>query len=132
MAFEGLPSPAAAGVLVSFVLFHQEMIPQQTLPLWILPMLTIGVGMLMVSRIPYSHVVNHYLKGKKPFGYLIKVLFFIGVVFFSSPQTALMLIFLSFAASGLIRSVHQHLRSKQPLPLTADGDTQSALDTPIT
>jgi CDP-diacylglycerol--serine O-phosphatidyltransferase len=123
MAFVGLPSPAAAGVLVSFVLFHQEMIPQWSRLLWILPVLAFSVGILMVSRIPYPHVVNYYLRGKKPFGYLIKVLLFIGLVWWN-PQTALLLVFVSFAASGLIRTLHQHFRVKHAAPVTVEPPPQ--------
>lgn len=130
MAFEGLPSPAAAGVLVSFVLFHQEMIPLRTLPLWFLPILAFGVGILMVSRIPYPHVVNYYLRGKKPFGHLIKVLLFFGVVSWSA-QTALLLIFLSFAASGVVKALHQRLRGKEAIPLTETTPTPTTEESPV-
>ena len=100
--FVGLPSPAAAGVLVSYILFHQYQIPQWTWALWLLPVLAFATAGLMVSRIPYPHVVNHYLKGKKPFGHLIKVLVFLWIVSWS-PETALVLIFGSFAASGVVQ-----------------------------
>lgn len=120
MAFVGLPSPAAAGVLISFVLFHQEVISQWTTPLWCLPVLTFCVSVLMVSRIPYPHVVNYYLKGKKPFGYLIKVLLFLGLVSWSL-QTALLLIFTSFAASGVIRSLRKRIHAKRTAMATASN-----------
>lgn len=120
MAFEGLPSPAAAGVLVSFVIFHQEVVPQWTILLWILPVLTMGVAILMVGRIPYPHVVNQYLRGKKPFDYLIKTLLFLGLVVWGR-QAALLLIFSTFAASGVTRACFQRLK-KTPL----DEQTQPA------
>jgi len=122
MSFEGLPSPAAAGVLVSFVIFHQEVVPQWTPLLWILPVLTMGVAILMVGRIPYPHVVNQYLRGKKPFDYLIKTLLFLGLVAWGR-QAALLLIFSSFAASGVTRACYQKLKKKPVEELAESVDT---------
>jgi CDP-diacylglycerol--serine O-phosphatidyltransferase len=120
MSFEGLPSPAAAGVLVSFVIFHQEVVPQWTHLLWLLPLLMMGVAILMVGRIPYPHVVNHYLRGKKPFDYLIKTLLFLGLVAWGR-QAALLLIFSSFAGSGVVRAGFQRLKHR-----TADTPSEHA------
>ncbi len=78
MSFAGLPSPAAAGVVVSLVIFYQEQFPDLDVVVYALPLVTLGVGVLMVSRVPYPHIVNVYLRGKKPFGYLIRVLLFLG------------------------------------------------------
>ncbi len=114
MSFIGLPTPAAAGVIVSLVIFHQEVLlelsaksPQVssilgTAILCVLPVLLLCMGILMVSRIRYPHVVNQYIKGKKPFTHLIKLLFAIGLIIWSW-QTASVLIFCSFAASGFVK-----------------------------
>jgi len=79
------------------------MIPDWTWALWLLPVFAFGTAALMISRVSYPHVVNLYLKGKKPFSYLIKTLLFLGLVWWSL-QTALVLIFASFALSGVVRS----------------------------
>ncbi|MFC1762635.1 CDP-diacylglycerol--serine O-phosphatidyltransferase [Planctomycetota bacterium] len=115
MAFIGLPSPAAAGLVLSFVLFHQELIPDWNQVLWILPVLAFCAGALMVSRIPYPHVLNHFLRGKKPFGHLIKTLVFLGLVWCGGLQTALLLISISFASSGVVRVVLVKLGRKQEI-----------------
>ena len=44
-----------------------------------------GVAVLMVSRIRYQHVLNQYLKGKKPFSDLIKILLVLGLLFWNLP-----------------------------------------------
>ncbi len=114
MSFMGLPSPAAAGVIVSIVIFHQEMLPEllaengtayllcedvliYTLPLWL-----VAVAILMVSRIRYPHILNQYIRGKKPFAYLIRALLFVGLAIWSI-QTALVLIFCGFAANSFLK-----------------------------
>lgn len=131
MSFIGLPTPAAAGVIVSLVIFHQEALPEllqttnntrtllicQTAIIYALPLLVLGVGILMVSRIRYPHILNQYLKGKKPFAYLIRVLLVLGLVIWSR-QTAFVLIFCGFAASGFVKwfyyKVIRHTKSFEP------------------
>jgi len=102
MSFIGLPTPAAAGVIVSLIIFYQKY--QDTFPvlkavLYAMPCIALGVAILMVSRIRYPHLVNQYLRGKKPFGYLIKVLLLLVFVCWK-PEAALVLIFCGFAASS--------------------------------
>lgn len=102
MSFTGLPTPAAAGVIVSLIIFHQEVMPTLDAVLFLLPFLTLGTAILMVSQIRYPHVLNLYLRGKQPFGYLMRVLLFLGLVWWSM-QTALVLLFGVFAGSGVAK-----------------------------
>jgi len=102
MSFAGLPSPAAAGVLVSLVIFHEEELPSLNLLVYALPFFALTVGILMVSRIRYPHIVNVYLRGKQPFDYLIRVLLFLGLVV-CLKQTALVLIFVAYAGGSLLK-----------------------------
>jgi len=101
MSFMGLPTPAAAGVIVSIVIFHQETIPTFAI-ICALPFFALGISILMVSRIRYPHILNQYLKGKKPFAYLIRVLLLLAFVWWNI-QAALVLIFCGFAASSLVK-----------------------------
>jgi CDP-diacylglycerol--serine O-phosphatidyltransferase len=114
MSFIGLPTPAAAGVIVSLVIFHQETLPElsarstqayaicENAIIYALPLLLLAVSVLMVSRIRYPHILNQYLRGKKPFAHLIRALVFLGLIIWSR-QAALVLIFCGFAASGFFR-----------------------------
>jgi len=109
MSFMGLPTPAAAGVIVSLVIFHQETLQlyEETLPMvngviYILPFVALGIATLMVSRLRYPHVLNQYLKGKKPFGHFIRVLLLLALLFFYH-QIVFVLMFCGFAASSLVR-----------------------------
>ncbi|MHC4571989.1 MAG: CDP-alcohol phosphatidyltransferase family protein [Planctomycetota bacterium] len=114
MSFIGLPSPAAAGVVVSLIIFHQETLPELSVKsahaylicenaiMYSLPFLALGVAVLMVSRIRYPHILNQYIKGKKPFAHLIRVLLALGLIIWSR-QAALVLIFCGFAASGFVK-----------------------------
>lgn len=114
MSFVGLPTPAAAGVIVSLVIFHQETLLGlssggakayvlcENAAIYALPLLALGAAVLMVSRIRYPHILNQYIKGKKPFAHLIRALLFLGLIIWSR-QVALVLIFCGFAASGFLR-----------------------------
>jgi CDP-diacylglycerol--serine O-phosphatidyltransferase len=120
MSFVGLPSPAAAGVIASLVIFHQEAVPDiltqpgrdwtaglmsfllDDLLIYILPVICVGLAVLMVSRIRYSHIINQYMRGKKPFAHLLRVLLFFGLIIWSR-QVAFMMIFCGFAASGFLK-----------------------------
>lgn len=102
MSFMGLPTPAAAGVIVSLIIFHQETLPSLNVIIYALPFLALGASVLMVSRIRYPHILNQYLRGKKPFAHLIRVLLFLAFVIWSR-QTALVLIFCGFAAGGFVK-----------------------------
>jgi len=103
MSFVGLPTPAAAGVIVSLIILHQETLPSLNVIIYALPFLALGVAVLMVSRIRYPHIINQYLKGKKPFAYLIRVLLLLAFVRICNIQAALVLIFCGFAASSLAK-----------------------------
>ncbi len=105
MSFMGLPTPAAAGVIVSLVIFHQEykeVLPMVSAIIYALPFLAMGAGALMVSRLRYPHVLNQYFKGKKPFGHFIRVLLLLALLFFYH-QIAFVLLFCGFAATSLVR-----------------------------
>ncbi|MGD0552163.1 MAG: phosphatidylcholine/phosphatidylserine synthase [Sedimentisphaerales bacterium] len=114
MSFVGLPTPAAAGVIASLVIFHQETVPDITehsmlagavlgeAIVYSLPALAMVLAVLMVSRVRYAHVVNQYIRGKKPFAHLIWILLFLGLIIWCW-QLAFVVIFCGFAASGFLK-----------------------------
>ena len=88
-SFLGLPSPGAAGAVVAFILMQQDLwqIWKETdsniarvlfrICTGVLPGLVLGAGLLMVSNIRYPHVVNRWMRGRRPIARLIA-----GVVIF--------------------------------------------------
>jgi CDP-diacylglycerol---serine O-phosphatidyltransferase len=116
MNFVGLPSPAAAGAIVSLIIFQQEEMPNiENYVIYALPFLTVSVAVLMISQVRYPHMVNVYLRGKKPFSHLIQVLFFLALVAIWKWQAALALIFWAFAVTGLAKWLWAHLtHHKEP------------------
>jgi CDP-diacylglycerol--serine O-phosphatidyltransferase len=115
LSFAGLPSPPAAGMIVSLVIFQQDFLPKimewpdkssfyilQAVTVWALPVITLIAGLLMVTRIPYPHVVNRVLRGKKRFSTFLLVVFSLLVVIWNI-QIAMVLGFFIFMFYGLIR-----------------------------
>jgi CDP-diacylglycerol--serine O-phosphatidyltransferase len=122
MSFIGLPSPAAAGVVISLIIFQQEQVPDVAMLVYALPLATLGVGVLMVSRVRYPHIVNVYLRGKQPFGYLIRVLLLLGLVWSSNVPTAMVLIFGYFALGSFVRSLYGRIFPKTDAMALADQE----------
>jgi CDP-diacylglycerol--serine O-phosphatidyltransferase len=114
MSFSGLPTPAAAGVITSLIILNQDIVKQldgtytffsymgHNVIIASLPFVAIGISILMVSRVRYPHILNQYLRGRKPFAHLIRVIAFIVIIIFSF-EVALVLVFCSFAASGFLK-----------------------------
>ena len=93
MSFRGLPSPGAAAAVATLVLLFDHLMhltdsltgPSQAIigpetALWFaaiislaLPLMTLAAGLLMVSNFRYPHVINQYIRGRKPFAYLVKL-----------------------------------------------------------
>lgn len=129
MYFMGLPTPAAAGVIASLVIFHQETLADfeasgfskqysyANVLIYAIPFLAVWAAILMVSRIRYPHVVNQYLRGKKPFSHLIRLLLFLVLIIWSK-HAAILLIFMSFAVSGFAKWVYGKA-FKKPAPAPA-------------
>ncbi len=114
MSFMGLPTPAAAGVIVSIIIFHEETWKQNAL-IYTLPFLAVATAVLMVSRIRYPHILNQYIRGKKPFAHLIRALLFMGLIIWSI-EAALVFIFCGFAASSLVKwFYYKVIRKRNPI-----------------
>ena len=112
--FRGLPSPAAAGVVAALVVLCVDWLPElhREMPragvivgikviLYLLPFVTLGVALLMVSRIPYSHLVNRYVRGRRPFGHVVRLVLVLLVLYWN-PQLAVTIGFTTYAASGFL------------------------------
>ena len=112
--FSGLPSPAAAGTVAAFPVASQQLHElfkdssqswlQHPLP-WmrfVLPLITISVAMLMVSRIPYPHFFTQLLRGQKPRMQIIQLVFGLAVVYWVH-ELAVPVIFCWFAFTAPLK-----------------------------
>jgi CDP-diacylglycerol--serine O-phosphatidyltransferase len=139
LSFAGLPSPPAAGTIVSLVIFQQDLLPKITkwpagfinasefAAIWALPVITLLTAILMVTRIPYPHVVNRVLRGKKQFSTFLLVVFTVLLLIWNI-QLAMALGFCVFVVYGLIlwlvtrlTSIKKEAKTETPQPSDRQG-----------
>lgn len=80
--FAGLPTPAAAAVIASFAILSYTIRNETNFEIYrdfdwwmqrLLPVFTVGVALLMVSRVPYPHLVTQLLRGKRSFPHVVMI-----------------------------------------------------------
>ena len=78
--FAGLPTPAAAAVVASFAILSYTIRNEINFEIYanfdwwmqrLLPLFVAGVALLMVSRVPYPHLVTQLLRGKRSFSHVV-------------------------------------------------------------
>lgn len=123
--FQGLPSPAAAASIAGFaILFYTLRVEEppyewkhsmDTVVQHCLPFFALIVALLMVSRIPYPHVVNRMFRGKKSFGHLVGLIF--GLVAIAMIRGyAVPLVSCAFVFGPLFMFVWRRWREPEPEP----------------
>ncbi len=123
--FKGLPSPAAAGCVVSLAILrstewsanHPE-IMTPFVNIWA-PLGTLLAALLMVSRVSYPHITKQVLRGRRSFRVLVQVVMVLFLVA-RLPAFACFLFFWGYALSGLLR--HVLFRTARNAPPIADLD----------
>jgi CDP-diacylglycerol--serine O-phosphatidyltransferase len=115
--FEGLPTPGAAGVVaaVAILLGDKDWRPESTV-LRVLPWVTLGLGLLMVSKVPFAHATNRFLKGRKPVTYLVFALLVIVMSLAWKVEVVLAGILLAYALSGPVVWVFRRRKARRPAP----------------
>lgn len=118
--FIGLPSPAAGGTLVLLVLFS-ETLPdwmQGAVPLLAL-ILTVAMGLLMVSRVRYFSFKEYGFFRAHPFRSMVGVLIIFALIF-SAPRQLGFLLGIFYTLSGLVYSYLLSRQDKKKLNSLAD------------
>lgn len=88
--FSGLPSPAAAASIAGFAILFYELRREGNILAYsgaidqavqyLLPPFAVVVALLMVSRIPYPHVVNQAFRGQRGMGHIVGLLFALAAI----------------------------------------------------
>jgi CDP-diacylglycerol--serine O-phosphatidyltransferase len=126
-SFSGLPSPAAAGTVASFLIALRELKDMaggddetvRNVGTWLigavqalLPPITFCVACLMVSRIRYAHVFNQLFRGQRSRQHVIQIVFALAAVFLVR-EMAVPLAFCYFAFSSPLRAAWQEVVSRR-------------------
>ncbi len=109
MTFRGLPTPGAAAMVTALVLLFDRLAGLEegwrssgwmlTTVGITLPVATLAVALLMVSRFTYPHLANQYIQGKRPFNYLVKLVI-VALLAMLAPYIALAAATIVYAFSG--------------------------------
>ncbi|MCL2485401.1 MAG: CDP-diacylglycerol--serine O-phosphatidyltransferase [Endomicrobia bacterium] len=115
-SFIGLPTPASAGLLISFVLSYElladsghalsfKTIPMlmKTMPAFFkaMPIVMVILSFLMVSNIPYASFKKFKLSKPKVFQFLVLIIFVLFLII-AFPQNIIFILFSLYALSGII------------------------------
>ncbi len=109
--FQGLPSPAAAGIVAATVWFGVDQSvpgPALVIPAYVI---TVAAGALMVSSIGYYSFKDFNLHGRVPFTTILSIVIAI-MVLMLNPPTVLFLVFFIYACSGPVMALWRLLRRR--------------------
>jgi CDP-diacylglycerol--serine O-phosphatidyltransferase len=124
MNFRGLPSPAAAASLAGFaIMFHTlrdvdnpfRFARELDIGLqFLLPFFALLAAMLMVSRIPYPHVVNQVFRGQRSLRHLVGIIFSI-VAIMVVRDYAISIVCVTFVVYSPLRYVWEKIVQRRHL-----------------
>ncbi len=116
--FKGLPSPAAAGCIVSLTILRSDTTIANLglndhavtafVNVWA-PIGALVAALLMVSRFSYPHLTRQLLRGRRQFPFVVKAVVLLALIALT-PNIALFLIFWTYALLGPARCFLQHAR----------------------
>jgi CDP-diacylglycerol---serine O-phosphatidyltransferase len=140
-SFSGLPSPAAAATIASFVLIASNhvspLLPQSARHLllveWglpgllrdIVPLVAVALAVLMVSRVRYPHIVHQALHGKQHFRQLAQIVFAIAAIV-ALGELAAPMILCAFVLSSPARATWERCLGLPWSPLEARDSSEDA------
>jgi CDP-diacylglycerol--serine O-phosphatidyltransferase len=134
-SFMGLPTPASAGLIISFVLSYELLLAEpgqalsfKTIPILMksmpaffksMPIVMVILSLLMVSNVPYASFKRFKFSKPKVFQILVLIilLIFLIIVF---PQNIIFILFSLYALSGIIMYVGRYWKVFKRLKKTGD------------
>ncbi len=120
--FAGMPTPGAAGVLVSLVYLYAD--PKHLFDFgflcYVLPVLCPILGYLMVSRVPHIHVGTRFLRGRRDVAYLfVVVVVVVAAILFTEEVAAVA--FTGYGLSGIVLAIRRRARGEPDEEVAAEN-----------
>ncbi len=127
--FSGMPSPAAAGCVITAVLLAEGgygfvadaceyisaisggFIPAVQVKSRILALFMLFIGALMVTTIPFVHLANRFLVGRKSFAILVAAIFLLALLW-HEPRIISFLMFNGYMVVGIIVALKNFIFKK--------------------
>lgn len=124
LGFRGLPSPGAAAALIGLVIFHQDLLPNlahehlahkgtSRIIASLMTPYAMVLGLLMVSRFHYVHLVNTLLRGRRPFRQVVAIVILVLVGLIVQFQLTIALAAGVYAWSGPLAGLFRKI-SRRP------------------
>ncbi len=133
--FSGLPSPGAAAFVATMTIMVHELrsgaepefagiarllAPVMDALLYAMPFVAVLLGLLMISRVRYVHVVTTLLRGQEPLDYLVKVILIAILAILTRPFSLPLLVGI-YILWGLVAWMKDQLFRRTPAALKQDA-----------
>ena len=135
LTFMGLPSPGAAGTVASLVLLHEDFVAEfarghPTTRFAAVGMVAVMLlaAFAMVSRLPYAHLVQRYMRGRARVEYVARIVA-VGMLLAITPQGALALAFVAYALSAPVQWLWRQIPPNRKAA-AAETETGSTIESP--
>lgn len=126
-SFSGIPTPASAGVIATyFMLVGGGYIPDSFtsfIAQWLLPIVTVALGILMVSNIRFPAPAKQNIWRKHPFMYLALAAGLI-VLIIAYRGPTLFVIFAGYTVYGLVKHFKSYIKPKTHKPMTISPEKE--------
>ncbi len=141
--FQGLPSPAAAGMIVTTCLFifsgrndiGLDSAPADALAIFFmrgLPFLACVLGLLMVSNLPYVHLVQRYVGHRTRRSTFVKLVLIVAIILLFH-DWSLFVVSIAYVLGGMVIALRARMtglpvQEQLPEPWAVDGDDEEEGD----
>lgn len=137
-SFMGLPTPASAGLVISFVLSYEllfdtgqglsfKTIPMlmKTMPVFFkaMPVVMFVLSLLMVSNVPYTSFKKFKLSKPKVFRFFVLVIFVLFLVI-TFPQNIIFILFSLYVLSGIILYIGKYWKIMRRFYRNREGSNE--------
>lgn len=149
--FSGLPSPAAAGTVASFMIALPELEGLARAPLddagsferaihsvattmlpalkFVLPVVALACACLMVSRVRYSHVFNQWFRGRRSYRHILQLVLGLAIAVMVK-ELAVPLIFCLFSFESPLRAAWRAVVHRRSEPGETPPPSESSAASP--
>jgi CDP-diacylglycerol--serine O-phosphatidyltransferase len=110
--FQGLPSPAAAALVVGFMWMCQELGVAGRDVVWVMFAVTLYAGLTMVTNVPFYSFKDMRMKKTVPFVVLVAIAVVISLISLQ-PPLVLFGIFVLYGFSGYVVLVSKRMRGQR-------------------
>ncbi|MBF0608138.1 MAG: CDP-diacylglycerol--serine O-phosphatidyltransferase [Candidatus Magnetobacterium sp. LHC-1] len=122
--FTGMPIPAAATILVTFIIFHEYHFERANVNSIMVAVITFVLSIFMISTLRFHGLKELDLKKRKPFPFLVLLIIMITIIIMNPPVTLFVFGFL-YMFIGIIENIYLlYTRKKRAVNLITKGDNR--------